>query len=130
MAKVIVTSWINPEENGYNSDERPKSIERISSSIEDLIEFVKESEMKGFLADRIEFAKTTLPFYKEQFLEDDEINKYWDGDGFKYLKSCLERNELGRCVARMWNTRRAEKCKAANREVKYNYLLFQVRNLH
>lgn len=128
--KVIVTSWIFPEENGLNSDERPKSIENIASSIESFKDFVKEYEMKGSSADTIEFAHTTLPFFKEEFLEDDEIKKYYNGDGFAYLEACLKDNSLGRCVARIYNAKYNDKRKASGRKVKYHYLLFQVRNLH
>lgn len=128
--KVIVTSWIFPNENGLNSDERPKSIENIASTIESLKDFVENYEMKGFCADVIDFAHSTLPFFEERFLEDDEIQKFWRGDGFTYLESCLKNNNLGRCIARMYNSKQKEKRQVANREVSYHYLLFQVRNLH
>ena len=104
--KVIVTSWMCPNDNGYNSDERPKSIENISASIESCKKFVESCQLCD---PDIEFASSIRTFFIGN--ENDEIKTFYKGDGFKYLEKCLNADNIGRCVARIYNAKRNEKRK-------------------
>lgn len=112
--KVIVTSWMFPNEMENGCDERPKSIERLSTSIEDL---------KSYMEDYNEASKKTLVWadnlwHLNDDREDDEIKRYYNGDGYAYLKSCLDDDSIGWCVCKLVYKTRVQ------------YFTFQVRNLH
>jgi len=122
--KVIVTSWMFPNEWENKCDHRPKSIERISSSVEDLRGFLKDYYPEK---DHFIFKKTLLHLQvmgtsdEKLFSDSDDITNYYGGDGFKYLEECLKDDSLGQCVAKIFHD---------GWEQHATYLLFQVRNLH
>ena len=122
--KVIVTSWMFPNEWENNCDHRPKSIERISSSVEDLMGFLNDYYPEK---DHFIFKKTLLHLQvmgtpdEELFSDSDDITRFYGGDGFKYLEECLKGDHLGQCVAKIFHE---------GWEQHATYLLFQVRNLH
>lgn len=121
--KVIVTSWIFPNETSNGCDQRPKSIERISSTIDDLKEFLQE--VYACAGENFLFKSSLLHLQvigtPEEKLFDDEITRYYNGDGFRYLEECLKNNSLGQCVCKRWHNKH---------EDRPTYYLFQVRNLH
>lgn len=111
-----------PHESGGN-DDRPKSIERISSSVEDLIKFLKDYYPEK---NKLVFKQSLLHLQvmgtpDEQLFSDDNITCYYNGDGFKYLEECLKNDFLGQCVAKIYRE---------GMEQHATYFIFQVRNLH
>jgi hypothetical protein len=122
--KVIVTSWMFPNEWENKCDHRPKSIERISSSVEDLRGFLKDYYPEK---NQCIFKKTLLHLQvmgtsdEQLFSDSDDITRFYNGDGFKYLEECLKDDSLGQCVAKIFRE---------GWEQHATYLLFQVRNLH
>ena len=123
--KVIVTSWVFPHESGSDQwwDQRPKSIERISTTADDLKKFLTENcEMcgKNILFKKGFMHMQVIGTPHEVFFKD-EITERYDGDGFRYLQDLLDNDTLGNCVAKQWNE---------GHEDGATYYLFQVRNLH
>jgi hypothetical protein len=122
--KCIVCSWLFPNETQNHCDQRPKSIERISTSVEDMKSFIEEcAKVEG---EKILFKSSLLHIQvmgtpEETFFKDDEITMFYDGDGFKFLESCLKNDSLGQCVAKQWHE---------GFEDQATYYLFQVRNIH
>lgn len=105
MEKVIVTCWYDI------NTQTPYSVERISTSVADVMEFLKENT-KCF-GDTIEFAEGLSGFREGKFI-----------DGKGYLKNLKNWNCLGTCYARMYSSFFEED------ERDYKYFMFQVRNLH
>lgn len=122
--KVIVISWMYPHESITNSDDRPKSIERICSSIDSVKEYMTISS--ACFGKYLEWADSWFSMKcsnKGEKYYDDKIEKFYGGNGYEYLEACLKHDELGQCVARMY----------FNEEDKLEYsqyFKFQVRNLH
>jgi hypothetical protein len=113
-----------PHEWENKCDYRPKSIERISSSVEDLRGFLKDYYPEK---NQCIFKKTLLHLQvmgtsdEQLFSDSDDITRFYNGDGFKYLEECLKDDSLGQCVAKIFRE---------GWEQHATYLLFQVRNLH
>lgn len=122
--KAIVTSWIYPHEQTNNSDDRPKSIERISTSIEDLKRYML-SASRNF-GNHVEWADSLFHLNlrdENKHLTDDNIEEFYGCNGFLYLEECLKEDSLGQCVARLYSKEEYKKEDA-------RYFLFQVRNIH
>lgn len=122
--KAIITSWIYPHEQINNSDDRPKSIERISTSIEDLKEYMKISANN--FGHKCEFADNLFHLNlrdEGQHRIDDNIEQFYGCNGYLYLEECLRTDSLGQCVCRLYEDEE-------NKQEDAQYFLFQVRNIH
>lgn len=105
MEKVIVTCWYNIH------TQTPCSVERISTSVDDVMDFLKEGN-KCF-GNTIEFVEEFSGFRESKFI-----------DGKQYLKDLKNWNCLGTCYARMYSSFFEED------ERNYKYFMFQIRNVH
>lgn len=121
---VIVSYWVKPYEfEAPQTDSRPKSIERISTSVEDLRNFLRKCHSSEGNPAYILWGKS-LHSITERATKFDiearfgENSRYHYKDGFEYLESCLRMKTLGVCFARI-----------VGRNGEY-YYGFQVRNLH
>ena len=125
MARCIVVSWVYPKDQGDKYvDERPKTIERISTSIEDLKKFMEECEMRCF-GDTIEWATTCSKFFYDNNIYEGDVEKFYNNDGYKYLAEGLkEDGPLNQCFARVYHSIFDED------ERDYHYFRFMVRNIH
>jgi hypothetical protein len=101
--KVIVTSWFDGD--------NPYSIERVSTSVKDVMEYLKKSS--SCFGDSIEFGKYFNSLKGGEFI-----------NGEEYLQNRLDSDSLGFCFARMYHSIFNED------ERNYKYFMFQVRNLH
>lgn len=113
--KVIVAYWVYPYECGDTLDERPKSIERITTSVADLKEWLCKAHALELEHTWFKFATSLYSLCPDHKYYDPEVDL--DAvieDGFEWLYSKLCNDELGICF-----------CKIGN----YFYG-FQVRNLH
>lgn len=122
--KAIVTCWIFPNESREGYDSRPKSVERISTSIEDLKSFMNVCSRN--FGKYIEWADCLFDLDmrdEKKFNISDEIQDFYGGNGFLYLENLLKSDSLGTCVARMYFDETSKKEDA-------HYFLFQVRNIH
>lgn len=122
--KVIVISWMYPQESNNNCDDRPKSIERICSSIDSVKEYMTVSS--ACFGKYLEWADSLFSMQcrdKGEKYHDDQIEEFYGCNGYEYLESCLKHDELGKCVARMYYSEE-DKLEDAH------YFIFQVRNLH
>lgn len=103
--KIIVTSWFDIH------TQTPYSIERVSTSAQDVMKYLKEDS--SCFGDTIEFAE-----YFNELLENKLI------DGVEYLQNKIDENTLGMCFARIYSSFFEKD------EREYKYFMFQVRNLH
>lgn len=117
--KAIVISWIYPFEAKYGFDDRVKSIERISTTIDDVKAYMEVSKrVFGF---HIDWAESV--FNLVNGTKDDELARFYKSDGFTYLDSLLKNDSLGNCVCRLYSRYDDNKEHA-------QYFMFQVRNIH
>lgn len=124
MAKVIVAYWCYPyEDKAPSVDSRPKSIERISTSVEDLRNFLRKVHSSEGCPAHILWGKglhcitnrATKLEIEDRFGKD---SRHHYKDGFEYLEACLRMDVCGVCFAHI-----------VGRNGEY-YYGFQVRNLH
>ena len=122
--KVIVISWMYPQESNNGSDDRPKSIERICSSIDSVKEYM--TICSSCFGKYLEWADSLFSMQyrdKGEKYHDDKIEEFYGCNGYEYLEACLKDDKLGQCVARMYYNEE-DKLEDAH------YFEFQVRNLH
>lgn len=124
--RCIVTSWVYPREHGDNwVDERPKSIERISTSIEDLKSFMQNTALNGCFGDTIEWASNCSKFFYDEDVYNADVEMFYNNDGYAYLEEGLkEDGPLNQCFARVYYSRLDED------ERDYHYFRFMIRNIH
>lgn len=113
--KVIVAYWVKPFEypEGMGFDQRPKSIERLSTSADELRKFLHKVHAKdGDVF--IQWADSVSGLCDPRLKTTHKVGN----DGFAYLQRCLDKDEIGVCAAHI-----------IGRQGEY-YYGFQVRNIH
>ena len=114
--KVIVAYWVKPFEYSQGFDSRPKSIERVCTTVDDLSDYLLSvhNYYDGTPAS-FQWCDSIAGLCDPRFKTE---TKVYDNDGYGYLQRCLDNDVLGICFAHI-----------VGRQGEY-YYGFQVRNLH
>ena len=118
--KAIVISWLYPFEAKRGYDNRVKSIERISTTIDDVKAYIEIS--KAAFGHNIEWSDNLYDLINGTD-NDNDIVRFYKSDGFLCLESLLKNDSLGSCVCRLYSRYDDNKEHA-------QYFMFQVRNIH
>lgn len=113
--KVIVAYWVKPFECEVGYDSRPKSIERLCTSVEALRSFLQSAHSSVTQPAVIQWSESLAGLCDPRLKTN---SKFFGGDGFDYLNRLLTKNEGGVCFAHI-----------IGKAGEY-YYGFQVRNLY
>ena len=113
--KAIVAYWVKPFEYEIGYDSRPKSIERVCTTVESLRQFLQEVHNSSTEKAHIQWSESLAGLCDPRLKTD---SKFFGGDGFDYLNRCLAKNEGGVCFAHIIG------------KVGEYYYGFQVRNIY